>query len=87
MCIRDSGNTGGNTGSNTENPPITPDDPGHIVVNLTTSVLSGEVEIGDTYYLILDIYHTKNQPIPRITNIEYLINRVGTKQGLSLIHI
>ena len=78
------GNTGGNTGSNTENPPITPDDPGHIVVNLTTSVLSGEVEIGDTYYLILDIYHTKNQPIPRITNIEYLINRVGTKQGGSI---
>ena len=43
--------------------------------------LSGEVEIGDVYYLIVDIYHTKQEPIPKITNIEYLVNRVGTRQG------
>ena len=75
------GSTGGSTGGNTEKPPITPDDPGHIVVNLTTSELTGEVEIGDVYYLIVDIYHTKQEPIPKITNIEYLVNRVGTRQG------
>ncbi|RGY16663.1 hypothetical protein DXA50_10890 [Butyricimonas virosa] len=29
----------------------------------------------------MDIYHTKQEPIPKITNIEYLVNRVGTRQG------
>lgn len=75
------GDTGGNTGGITEQPPIEPEDPGHIVVNLKTSVLSGEVEIGDEYRLMVDIYHTKQKPIPRITNIEYYINRVTTGQG------
>lgn len=75
------GGASGGTGGNPAKPPITPDDPGHIVVNLTTSEPVGEVEIGDVYHLIVDIYHTKQGPIPKITNIEYFINRVGTNQG------
>ncbi len=83
------GSSGGDTGENTREDtdikiPFEQEDPGHIVVNLTTSELAGEVEIGDIYYLILDIYHTKQKPIPKITNIDYYINREGTKQGGSL---
>lgn len=59
--------------------------PDNIVVNLKTSSLSGQVEIGDVYYLMLDIYNTNPQGrIPNIENIEYFVRRSTTGQGGSL---
>lgn len=83
------GSTEGSTGSEPDSPepPIGGENPvpDKIVVNLRSSSLSGQVEIGDIYYLTLNIYNTNPRAhIPNVINVEYFVRRLTTGQGGSL---
>lgn len=79
-----SGSQGG--GGDIPEPPIEGDPiPHEYVVSMITNCLSGKVEIGDEYNLLLSVYNTNpSAPIPVIKKVEYFVRRKGTALGGSL---